>query len=596
MSTALVITLASVVVGGVLAAATSRGHALLDVLRTFAVAAVATLAAVQLLPEAVESLGAWALLAFVGALALPPVFAWAWRKLTRHPERLTSHGVGVELGYFGFVAHQFVEGLALGTYSGPQHADHDHVGLVLAVAAHTVPLTALFIGTVLVRRGAKPAIRRVVALMLASGLGFVAAGWVNRSFTDTIAPLLAALVAGFLCHVLLHRHDEPEQRTPSLRVLEAIAVVAGAALPLSAIHSHGAEAHAGLQLALLDAWLELALETAPMLLLGLLLGAFLQVVGARMPPRWLASGSASTQALRGIAIGAPLPLCACGVLPIAEGLRKRGAGVALVVAFLVSTPELGPETLTLSVRFLGWPYALVRLVAALFVAYVAALVFARLVHGQHAHGHDHAPLVPVPEPRRPLHDALRYLDELLLHTAPWTVVGLLAAAYLAIAFPPDALAPLAQSGLDVVVVALIALPMYVCAASATPLAAVLLLKGVSPGAVLVGLLLGPATNIATVAVLARAYGSRATLIGVAAITAVVVALGYLVNAIAVPVALPHELDELHTHGVFSWGALAVLVAMLGWQLWRWGLGPWLEILDAGAHLDTHDHDHEHHHH
>ncbi len=605
MSTALLITLASVLVGGVLAAATSRGHALLDVLRTFAVAAVATLAAVQLLPEAVESLGAWALLLFVIALALPPSFAWAWRKLTPHPERLTSHGVGAELGYFGFVAHQFVEGLALGTYTGPQHADHDHVGLVLAVAAHTVPLTALFIGTVLARRGPKPALRRVLALLVASSAGFLAAGLVNRSVTDTVAPTLAALVAGFLCHVLLHRHDEQPRRTTAVRALEVIAVLAGAALPLVAMHSHEVEAeHGGLQVALLDAWLELALETAPMLLLGLVLGAGLQVIGARIPRGWLTTGGPSLQALRGIAIGAPLPLCACGVLPIAEGLRRRGAGTAFVVAFLISTPELGPETVTLTVRFLGWPYAIARLGAVLLVAYVAGVLFARLVHGQPSRAAiaeaDAAEAVAPDVSRRPLLDALRYFDELLLHTAPWTVVGLLAAAYVAVAFPADGLVPLAASGLDILVVAAIALPTYVCAASATPMAAVLILKGVSPGAVLVGLLLGPATNVATVAVLGRAYGWRAALLGVGGIALLVCALGLLVNAVAVPVQVPTELEEVHGHGVVAWGAFAVLIAGLGWQLWRWGLGPWLEILDAGAHVHAegggHDHDHHHHDH
>jgi uncharacterized membrane protein YraQ (UPF0718 family) len=493
MSTALLITLLSVLAGGILAAATSRGNALLDVLRTFAVAAVATLAAVQLLPEAVESLGAWALLAFAVALAMPPGFAWAWRKLTRHPERLTSHGVGAELGYFGFVAHQFVEGLALGTYSGPQHVGHDHDGLVLAVAAHTVPLTALFIGTVLARRGVRPALRRVAALMLASALGFIAAGWVNRSVTEAVAPTLAALVAGFLCHVLLHRHGQPVVRTNGVRLLELVAVVAGAALPLSAIHSHEGE-HAGLQLALLEAWLELGLQTAPVLLFGLAFGTLLKSIAARSPRRIRADTSDTQQALQGIAIAARLAQCACSVLPFADGLRRRGAGTALVVAVLVSAPQLAPETIAMTVRFLGWPYALVRVACVLALAYVAAMLFARLVGKRGEPG-----TIDVPEQ----HGVLQTFDELLLRAAPWTVVGLLVAAYFVITFPAGGLAPLAERGLDLLVVALVAVPAYVCPAAATPIAAVLVGKGMSSGAVLVGLLLGPATNVATIAMLVR---------------------------------------------------------------------------------------------
>lgn len=595
MNPALLITLASVLIGGVLAALTSRGHALLDGLRTFAVTAVAALAAVQLLPESVEHLGAWALLLFVGALALPPLFAAIARRLRGPRVEVTAHGVGAELGYFGFVAHQFVEGLALAAYADPQRYDHDHVELVLAVAAHTVPMTALFIGTVLLQRGRRPAIRRVLALLAASGAGFLTAGWVTHEFADALAPTLAAVVAGFLCHVLLHGIEGAGRRTTSVRLIDLAAVAAGLALPLASVHSHSPTGEA-MHSALAGAWTELALETAPMLLLGLVLGAVLQVIGGRLPTQWLHAGSPSRQAWRGIAIGVPLPLCACGVLPIAEGLRGRGAPAALVVAFLIATPELGPETVTLTVRFLGWPYAILRVVAALLLAYVAGLVFARLVdRGRVATPVDrgHVPDEPEIGGARGLAGALAHFDELLLHTAPWTVVGLLAAAYIDISFPAAGLAGLAATGLDVFVIALVALPAYVCAASATPMAAVLVLKGVSPGAVLVGLLLGPATNVATVAVLGRAYGGRATWIGVAVIAGVSCGLGLLVNVVGVPVALPLEVGEGHGHGIVAWGAIGVLGGLLVGQLWRWGLGPWLGVLDAGSHAHGHAHDHVH---
>lgn len=600
MNVALLITLASVLAGGAVAALTSRGHTLLETLRTFAITAVATLAAVQLLPESVDQLGPWALLLFVGALALPGSVAYVARRLLRRDVDLTTRGVGAELGYFGFVAHQFIEGLALAAYTNPDHYDHDHVGLVLAVAAHTVPMTALFIGTVLVQRGRRPAIRRVVALLVATLMGFLTAEWVSGRVTDALAPTLAAVVAGFLCHVLLHGVGKVERRGVVVRMLDIVAVAAGIALPFASMHSH-TESGERLQHALGNAWVELALETAPMLLLGLVLGALLQVVGSRMQMPWLGRGSASRQALRGIAIGAPLPLCACGVLPIAESLRARGAGAALVVAFLISTPELGPETLMLSVRFIGWPYALLRVGAALLLAYVAGLAFAWLVAGAKAGTESSA---AAPDPVRAvvatsgsgIASALHYFDELLLHTAPWTIVGLLAAAFIEVSFEPGALAPLAASGLDILVIALIALPMYVCAASATPMAALLLLKGVSPGAVLVGLLLGPTTNVATVAVLGRAYGPRVAWLGIAIIAGVACVLGVVVNFVGVPVTLPTELAEAHSHGVWSWGAATVLGGMLVHQLWRSGLGPWLDILDAGGHAHGHSHDHGHDHH
>jgi hypothetical protein len=144
----------------------------------------------------------------------------------------------------------------------------------------------------------------------------------------------------------------------------------------------------------------------------------------------------------------------------------------------------------------------------------------------------------------------------------------------------------------VLIVALVAMPMYVCAASTTPMAAVLLAKGVSPGAVLVGMLLGPATNVATVGVLGRAYGGKATFVGIVVILAVTCAGGFLLNAIGIPLAAPPALDEPHAHGVIAWGALGVLVVGLGVQLWKHGIGPWLDVLDAG-HAHDHDHAHDH---
>ena len=110
-----------------------------------------------------------------------------------------------------------------------------------------------------------------------------------------------------------------------------------------------------------------------MLVLGLVLGAILQVIGARIPSRFFSGGTLFRQAVRGVAVGAPMPLCACGVLPVAESLRKRGAGPALVIGFLIATPELGPETFTLTLRFMGGPYAAARIFAALALALAAGV-------------------------------------------------------------------------------------------------------------------------------------------------------------------------------------------------------------------------------
>ncbi len=596
---ALAITTGSVLLGVVLGVLTRQREASFGALRAFAVAAVATAVVLQMLPEALAEMGGGALLIFLAGLLLPGLLTPVLRRFGGW--KTTRHALSADLGFAGFLAHQVAEGVAIGSFSTEEHAGHGHDGLVLAIAAHTVPLAALLIGEALTHRSRRVAFGRAVALALATGLGFALADVLHDVMPHDLHSWLTAAVAGVLMHILFHDHGEAGVRTRLRKGLDVLAVFAGVALPIFAAAVGG---HANpVQRSVADAFVELSLETAPMLFLGLVLGAMLQRLGARIPTRFFTSGGRLRQALRGVAVGAPLPLCACGVLPVAESLRKRGAGPALVVAFLVATPELGPETLTLTVRFMGGPYAVVRVVAAVGLAIFAGVWFGRVVqgsarakepadadHGHHGH-HDH-------------HDGskasgfarvIAHFDELLLHVGPWAFVGLWAAAYVQVALPEGSLAQTTAGGLDIWMVAAVAVPAYVCAASATPVAAVLLLKGVSPGAVLVGLLLGPATNVATLGVLKDAYGGRSVAVGTLGIVVVTIGLGYAVNAVGVPIVLPSQLDGPHDHGPFAWVSAVLLALALVRQLWARGLGPWLDVLGGHGHGhgDGHDHGHGH---
>lgn len=600
----MLVTLGAVAVGAMLVLVTTRGHVALGALRTFAAIAVVAAVLIQLLPEAVQELGGAGLAAFAGALVLPQLVALLAAKLARGAG-LSARGLGVDLGFFGFLLHQWAEGLALGTFVSDEHAAHGHGDLVLGMAAHTVPLTAVFVAASLATHGRRAALVRTGALLVATALGFLAAGTISASHVAGVLPWLSAAVAGFLCHILLHDEGLTVRRTPLAGALDVLGGIVGVALPwwAAGLHAHAAHAeHGGLRDAVADAFFELLLATAPMLLLGLVLGASLQVLGSRSPGRYLGPGGPVRQAWRGIRTGASLPLCACGALPLADALRKRGAGAALVVAFLVTAPELGPETLLLTAGFVGTPFAAVRLVAALVLAFVAAVAFGRLAGaGARADAPADAPAagstVSGARPRARWSDALAYFDELLLHIGPWALVGLVAAAYVQAVVPAGALAGLRAYGLDLVVVALLVIPIYVCAASATPLGAVLVLKGLSPGAVLVGLLVGPATSVAVLGMLRRGFGGRVVGLGLAVIVGVSIGLGAVVNALAIPVTASAALEGPLARGWVPMAATAVLVVMLLRQLWRWGPHPWFEILDAGSHGFGHghgEHDPDHH--
>jgi hypothetical protein len=268
------------------------------------------------------------------------------------------------------------------------------------------------------------------------------------------------------------------------------------------------------------------------------------------------------------------------------------------VAFLIATPELGVETFALSVRFLGWPFAVLRLAGALSIAIVAGVVVARVVGGSLATGAAGVDSEPPSVSGGALKRTLVAFDELLDHIGAWMVMGLLAASVVEALIPTSAFATIDHPLLELAVVTLIAVPSYVCAPSATPLAAVLIAKGLSPGAVLVGLLLGPATNLATLAFLRSTFGRRATLLALSA----VVALSWLL-ALATNRYLPaidvhaHAVVSHERHGVLAIASGALLGLLLLRGIWLGGARRWLASLgDIGEGHEHHGHEHHAHDH
>ena len=554
-------------------------------LATFALVSALAVALGQLLPDALAAVGMPALLVFVAGAVFPSLL----EKVGTLRGAESTGRWGLELGYAALLLHKVGDGIGLGTYGGGHHAEHAHLDVLFAIAAHTVPMVAL-VAVVFQRHfGRRSALLRVAGLGVAAMIGVGLPSLVPATAFDSFEPWITAAVAGLLIHVVAHDwHPEEKPTQPTGRMTDLLAVVAGVLMVVvSGQHSH----HGGgaVRASMGEALLELTLETAPALLFGLVIGALLSALGSRLPTKWLRSGGAMRQALRGAVVGAPLPICACGVLPLAASLKRRGAGAALVVAFLISTPELGVETFALTTRFVGWPFALVRLGAAVALAIVAALVVHRAA-GKRGEALDE-PVVPVGASSAPFGTRfLQSFDELLHHIAPWTVVGLVAAAYMQAVLPSDALDGGRAFGLDVALVTLVAVPSYVCAASATPLAAVLLAKGMSPGAVLVGLLLGPATNLATVGFLRKSYGTRATVFGAAALVGGAWIAAALVNVSSLPIALPTAEALEHAHG---WGAIvaAVLLALAVLRsIWRAGVRGWLGSLGESITGSDHDHD------
>jgi uncharacterized membrane protein YraQ (UPF0718 family)/regulator of protease activity HflC (stomatin/prohibitin superfamily) len=399
---------------------------------------------------------------------------------------------------------------------------------------------------------------------------------------------------------------------------------------------------------------------SPYLLLGLLVAGLLHVLlPEALILRWMGRPGLSGVAMAAL-VGVPLPICSCGVVPIALALRRKGASRPATLSFLTTTPESSVDSILLTWGLAGPVMALARPLAAfatallggiLAIAYLGregrrggrgdprqpgrkphhggdeanAHAAERADHQGHEHPeqHDHsaepshhdahvhslaagsgqalaalrasgrrllrlatrvegesreAAEAASPHPRATglwtalVKPALRYgFVDLLDDIAFWLVVGLLAAGVLATMLPDDlASLGLGRGVFPMVLMLAVGIPLYMCASASTPVAAALMAKGVSPGAALVFLLAGPATNVATILLLASAFGRRFVKVYLAAVAlgalacglALDAVLGASVQASSAPVATASQ--ESLSPG--DWLFLALTLGLLGWRL------------------------------
>lgn len=283
------------------------------------------------------------------------------------------------------------------------------------------------------------------------------------------------------------------------------------------------------------ALLMMSAEMAPYLLLGFFIAGLLRV----FVPKTLYSKHLAPRNMKSVvkaaALGVPLPLCSCGVIPTAVGLRKEGASHGACTSFLIATPQTGVDSIIATYSLMGLPFAIVRPLAALFTAIFGGWLtntYAREDEkrseasaadgndascdcGCEGHHHDHGCSCGKEKdaPRsfgRKMLEALDYaFVDMMQDVGKWLVVGLLIAALITVAVPNEWLAALHDYKLlNMLLVLAVAIPMYVCATGSIPIAVSLMAKGLTPGAALVLLMAGPAVNSASMLVIGKVFGRR----------------------------------------------------------------------------------------
>jgi len=336
------------------------------------------------------------------------------------------------------------------------------------------------------------------------------------------------------------------------------------------------------------------LDTAFWLLLGLLAAGLVKAyIPADAMQRWL-GGRGLSAVLRAALFGAPLPLCSCGVLPAALGIRRSGASKEATVTFLIATPETSIDSVAVTYALMGPLMAIYRPLAALLSAIVTGMMTAlvneetRLPEAQPAAAEVGGCCSSSPDissscctpvqaestccasevTREESHwrRALRFAGaELLDDISRWMLLGIVVAGIMMSLVPPGWLAQWGQGLTAMLVMLLVGVPMYICASASTPIAAGLLLTGVSPGTVLVFLLVGPATNMAGLVLVKKELGLKVTGVYLAGIAVTSVAMGLLLDALVTGSGWQIQVSVGEAHGLLpamlSWGSALLLLVL-----------------------------------
>ena len=364
-----------------------------------------------------------------------------------------------------------------------------------------------------------------------------------------------------------------------------------------------------------ESWLVL-LESAPYVLFGFFVAGLLKAFVPDSLMRKHLSGRGVWPVVKASLIGIPIPLCSCGVIPAASGMRRGGASKGAAAAFMISTPETGVDSIAVNYALLDPIMTVVRPIAALIIGVLTGVSINALNArdtvgdaGNSLPAPDLGPPAAKPacgcscgcptgasspaapggqtcppagnEPHRffaRLRAGQEYaFGDMLADVGAWLLLGIFLAGVVAALLPQDALENLGSGLGSMLVMLVVSGPVYVCATASVPLVAALALKGLSPGAAMVFLLAGPATNLASLTVVSRMLGSRSTAVYLTTIVACSLGFGLAVNALyaALGLDVSHWLatGAEETSSLFPTLCAVFLVALIAWQR----LKPWIKL-------------------
>lgn len=321
-----------------------------------------------------------------------------------------------------------------------------------------------------------------------------------------------------------------------------------------------------------DFWDTVA-EMSPYLLFGFFVAGVLSVFVSQSLVERQLGGRGLWPLLKASLFGVPLPLCSCGVIPVSVSLHKHGASKGSTIAFLLSTPQTGADSILVTLSLLGPVFAVFRPVAALITGVIGGA------------------LVDIFEPAGGVgeHPREKCTDECcsgdhkrgkFLRTMKYgfvtlprdigraMLVGLVIAAFISALVPEGFFAEYLGKGIFAMVIMMfLGIPVYVCATASVPVAAALIMKGLTPGAALVFLMTGPATNAASFITIWKAMGGKTALIYLVTVAGCALLGGIILDQITAGM----NFETIMHHGrmlpeIVGYASAVVLLAVIGYAI------------------------------
>lgn len=284
-------------------------------------------------------------------------------------------------------------------------------------------------------------------------------------------------------------------------------------------------------------------EMSPYLLFGFLIAGILKVLIPAEKVFYHLSPNRFSSILKATLLGVPLPLCSCGVIPVATHIKKEGASDGATVSFLISTPSTGVDSIVATYSLLGWVFALIRPVCAFFSGLFAGVIVNRygdkgtINKGENKYAcnicekegiHSHSVYEKIK-------GIFKYgFFELVEDTGKWILIGIIIGGIISTFVPASIVSKyLGRRLYSYPLMLLTGIPLYVCATGSIPIAASLIAKGMSPGAGLVFLFTGPATNSATLMFVLGKLGRKTFLIYIFSIVLWAIVFGLIIDYLQV---------------------------------------------------------------